>query len=86
MALGFVLITLAVIAGTTWAFVELKTRWIGEPKIAISFFTWGIYLAMVFFRVDRRLARAQSRPDGGDRAGLFAPSPGPRTRGWARCC
>jgi len=51
MALGFVFITLAIIAGSTWAFVELKTRWIAEPKIAISFFTWGIYMAMVFFRV-----------------------------------
>ncbi|SRR5581483_2303838 len=51
MALGFVLITLAVIAGSTWAFIELRTNWIGEPKIAISFFTWAVYLAMVFLRV-----------------------------------
>jgi len=51
MALGFVLITLAVIAGTTWAFIELKTEWISQPKIAISFFTWGVYLAMVFLRI-----------------------------------
>lgn len=51
MAFGFVLITLGLIAGTTWAFIELKTRWIAEPKIAISFFTWGIYMAMMFLRV-----------------------------------
>lgn len=51
MALGFVLITLAVIAGTTWAAIELKTAWIGQPKIAISFFTWGVYMAMVVLRV-----------------------------------
>ncbi len=50
MAIGFVLITLAVIAGSTWAFIELKTRWISQPKIAISFFTWGIYLALVCLR------------------------------------
>jgi ABC-type uncharacterized transport system permease subunit len=50
MAIGFVLITLAVIAGTTWAFVELKTRWIAQPKIAISFFTWGVYMALMFLR------------------------------------
>ena len=50
MALGFVLITLGVIAGSTWAFIEVGTAWIAEPKIAISFFTWGIYLAMVFLR------------------------------------
>jgi ABC-type uncharacterized transport system permease subunit len=50
MAIGFVLITLSVIAGTTWAFVELQTRWIAQPKIAISFFTWGVYMALVFLR------------------------------------
>ena len=50
MAVGFVLITLAVIAGSTWAFIELKSAWISQPKIAISFFTWGIYMAMVFLR------------------------------------
>src|SRR5512147_276215 len=50
MAVGFVLITLAVVAGSTWAFVELKTAWIAQPKIAISFFTWGVYLAMVCLR------------------------------------
>ena len=51
MAIGFVLITLAVIAGSTWAFIELKTDWIRQPKIAISFFTWGVYLALVCLRV-----------------------------------
>ncbi len=51
MALGFVLITLAVIAGSTWAFIELKADWIRQPKIAISFFTWGVYLALVCLRV-----------------------------------
>jgi len=51
MAIGFVLITLAIIAGSTWAFVELGTGWIADPKIAISFVTWGIWLAMVCLRV-----------------------------------
>jgi ABC-type uncharacterized transport system permease subunit len=51
MALGFVLITLAVIAGSTWAFIELKSAWVRQPKIAISFLTWGVYLALVFLRV-----------------------------------
>ncbi len=50
MGVGFVLITLAVIAGSTWAFIELKSDWISQPKIAISFFTWGIYMALVFLR------------------------------------
>jgi len=50
MATGFVLMTLAVIAASTWAFIEHKTAWISQPAIAISFFTWGIYLALVFLR------------------------------------
>jgi ABC-type uncharacterized transport system permease subunit len=50
MAVGFVFITLAVIAGSTWGFIELKSAWIGQPKIALSFFTWGIYMALVFLR------------------------------------
>ena len=50
MAVGFVLMTLAVIAASTWAFIELKADWIREPKIAVSFFTWGIYMALVFLR------------------------------------
>jgi ABC-type uncharacterized transport system permease subunit len=51
MATGFVLMTLGVIAGSTWGFIELKTAWISQPKIEISFFTWGIYLVLVFLRV-----------------------------------
>ncbi len=51
MAWGFVCITLATIAGSTWAFVESGTRWIGQPEVAISFVTWGFYLLMVFLRV-----------------------------------
>ena len=51
MAAGFVFITLATIAGSTWAFIELGTRWISDPRISISFVTWGIYLAMVCMRV-----------------------------------
>jgi len=50
MAIAFVLITLAVIVGSAWGFVEYGTRWIREPKIAISLVTWGFYLAMVWLR------------------------------------
>jgi len=50
MAIAFVLITLAIIVGAIWGFVEWGTRWIREPKIAISLVTWGFYLAMVCMR------------------------------------
>ena len=51
MSVGFVAVTLAVIVGTIWAFIETGTRWVGEAKIAISFVTWGFYLLMLFLRV-----------------------------------
>lgn len=50
MSFGFVFITLGVIAGSGWAFIESGTRWIADPKIALSFATWGFYLVMVFLR------------------------------------
>lgn len=50
MAIGFVFITLAVIAASTWASIELKSDWISQPRIAISFITWGVYMALVFLR------------------------------------
>lgn len=51
MSIGFVAVTLAVIAGSTYAFIETGTRWISEPKIAVSLITWAFYLVMVFLRV-----------------------------------
>jgi ABC-type uncharacterized transport system permease subunit len=50
MAMGFVLMTLAVVAASTWASIYVKTDWIVQPKIVISFFTWGVYMALVFLR------------------------------------
>src|SRR5260370_15204270 len=44
MGLGFVFITLGTIAGSAWAFVELGTRWIADPKVALSLVTWLFYL------------------------------------------
>jgi len=51
MSVGFALITLGVVAGSTWAFVESGTRWLSDPKIGIAFLTWGFYLVMVFLRI-----------------------------------
>jgi ABC-type transport system involved in cytochrome c biogenesis permease subunit len=50
MNIGFVLVTLAVIAASTWASLEMGTAWIRGPRIAISFITWGAYMAMVCLR------------------------------------
>jgi ABC-type uncharacterized transport system permease subunit len=51
MSFGFVFITLGVIVGSAWAFVEFGTRWIGEGKIVISLITWAVYLVMIFLRM-----------------------------------
>lgn len=51
LAFGFVLVTLGLIAGSFWAFVEWGANWIVDPTIALAFVTWGIYLAMVFSRL-----------------------------------
>lgn len=51
MGFGFVFITLGVIVGSTWAFIEYGTRWIGQATIGISLATWALYLVMVFLRM-----------------------------------
>jgi ABC-type uncharacterized transport system permease subunit len=51
MGFGFVLITLGLVTGGTWAFIESGTRWLDNPRIAISFVTWCFTLVMVFLRV-----------------------------------
>lgn len=50
MAVGFGFITLGVVAGSSWAYVEWGTRWLAQERIAFSFLTWGFYLVMVFLR------------------------------------
>jgi len=50
MAVGFCFITLGVVAGSSWAYVEWGTRWMGQERIAFSFLTWGLCLVMVFLR------------------------------------
>ncbi len=51
MSVGFIAVTLGVIAGSSWASVEYGTRWISQPKIVVSLITWAFYLLMVFLRL-----------------------------------
>lgn len=50
MGLGFVFTTLGVLAGTTWAYVESGTRWLGNGNVQLALFTWFFYLTMIFLR------------------------------------
>jgi ABC-type uncharacterized transport system permease subunit len=51
LSFGFVFITLAVVAGSTWASIDVGPGWIRNPRIIISLLTWLLYLLIVFFRV-----------------------------------
>ena len=50
MGFGFVFITLGVVFGVLWAFIELGTKWVGNASITLSFVTWGLCLLMIFMR------------------------------------
>jgi ABC-type uncharacterized transport system permease subunit len=50
MNLGFVLLTLGVVFAITWASTESGTRWLADPKILLSFFTWALCLLMIVLR------------------------------------
>jgi ABC-type transport system involved in cytochrome c biogenesis permease subunit len=51
LGFGFVFITLGVIFGVLWAFIELGTSWLGNASITLSFITWGMCLLMIFMRI-----------------------------------
>jgi len=50
MGFGFVFITLGVVFGVLWAFIELGTKWLGNASVTLSFVTWGLCLMMIFLR------------------------------------
>ena len=59
MGFGFVFITLGVVFGVMWAYIELGTSWVGNASISLSFVTWGLCLAMIFMRARRDGAGAK---------------------------
>ncbi len=48
---GFVFITVSIIIIIVWAYISYGTSWIDNGLISTSVITWGIYLALIFFRV-----------------------------------
>jgi len=50
LGLGFAFITLGVVFGLMWAFIESGPRWIGEPRVTLSLFTWVLLLVTMFLR------------------------------------
>lgn len=51
MGAGFALITVSIAIGSVWSYIEYGASWIDNGLITTAFITWGIYLALVFFRV-----------------------------------
>jgi ABC-type transport system involved in cytochrome c biogenesis permease subunit len=50
MGVGFLLITLATVTGSMWAFIESGTSWIADGRVGIALATWLLWLVMVFLR------------------------------------
>jgi ABC-type uncharacterized transport system permease subunit len=48
---GFVFITISIVIGIVWAYIEHGATWIDNGLISSASITWAIYLALIFFRV-----------------------------------
>ena len=49
LGLGFAFITLGLVFGILWAYLE-GTRWLGDARITLSLFTWALLLVMMLLR------------------------------------
>jgi len=67
LEIGFLFITLAVVAGSTWASIESGTRWIRDPRIVISLAHLDALSAGRFYARVGRMEGPQSRADGPSR-------------------
>ncbi len=50
LAIGFPFITLGIVTGALWASNVWGPRWPLDPKVALSFASWLIYLSLLFTR------------------------------------
>ncbi|MDP9053106.1 MAG: cytochrome c biogenesis protein CcsA [Acidobacteriota bacterium] len=48
---GFVFITVSIVIIIVWAYMSYGAKWIDNGLISTSVITWGIYLALICFRV-----------------------------------
>jgi ABC-type uncharacterized transport system permease subunit len=51
LGFGFVLLTLGVVTGGTWAYIESGRSWISDPRVTVALFNWTLCLVMVILRV-----------------------------------
>jgi len=50
LGVGVAFITLGVVFGMMWAFIESGTSWIGDARINLSLVTWALLLVTMFLR------------------------------------
>jgi cytochrome c-type biogenesis protein CcsB len=51
LAIGFPLITLGIITGALWAQAAVGGFWATDATVLFSFFTWLVYLLLLFYRL-----------------------------------
>lgn len=51
LGFGFVLLTVGVVTGATWAYMDAGARWIEDPRVSIAIINWACCLLMVFLRI-----------------------------------
>jgi ABC-type uncharacterized transport system permease subunit len=51
LGFGFVLLTVGVVTGATWAYIDTGSRWMTDPRISVALLNWVICLLMVLLRI-----------------------------------
>jgi len=51
LGFGFVLLTVGVVTGATWAYIDTGAGWISDPRISVALVNWAVCLMMVCLRI-----------------------------------
>lgn len=51
LGVGFVLLTVGVVTGITWAYIDTGSSGLSDPRVSVALITWAVCLLMVFLRV-----------------------------------
>ena len=51
LGFGFILLTVGVVTGATWAYIDTGSDWMKDPRVSVALVNWFICLLMVFLRV-----------------------------------
>jgi ABC-type uncharacterized transport system permease subunit len=51
LGLGFILLTVGLVTGITWAYIDTGPEWIRDPRVSVAILNWAVCLLMVLLRV-----------------------------------